>query len=62
MSTNAWRVGPVLEGSLLLLLIVLLLLALSWQELLSGVRLGERGGHELADVSSFRLDQLLYRC
>lgn len=45
ISTDAGRVRPVLEGSLLFLFIILLLLTLSWQELLSSVRLGERGRH-----------------
>lgn len=59
--TNARRIRPVLEGSLLFLFIILFLLALSRQKLLSRAGLGEGGGHELTDVSSFCLDQLLYR-
>lgn len=58
-STDMGWVGPVLEVSLLFLLIVLLFLALGRQELLGGARLGEGSGHQLADVTAFRLHQLL---
>lgn len=61
MYTNAGRIRPVLEGSLLFLLVILFLLALGRQKLLGGAGLREGGGHELTDVSSFCLDQLLYR-
>lgn len=59
--TDAWRIRPVLENSLFFLLVILLLLTLSRQELLCSASLGEGGGHELTDVSSFRLHQLLCR-
>lgn len=59
--TNAGRIRPVLEGSLLFLFVILFLLALSRQKLLSSAGLGEGGGHELTDVSSLCLDQLLCR-
>lgn len=59
--TDAGWVGPVLEGSLLLLLIILLLLTLGRKQLLGGACLREGSGHELTDVSSLRLHQLLYR-
>lgn len=59
--TNAGRIRPVRESGLLFLFIVLFLLTLGRQELLSGAGLREGGGHELADVSSFCLDQLLCR-
>lgn len=57
--TNAGRIRPVRESGLLFLLVVLFLLALGRQELLGGAGLREGSGHELADVSSFGLDQLL---
>lgn len=61
INTNAWRIRPVLEGFLLFLLIILLLLALCRHKLLGSSGLGEGGGHELADVASLCLHQLLYR-
>lgn len=60
INTNAWRIRPVLEGFLLFLLIILLLLALGRNKLLGSSGLGEGGGHELADVASLCLHQLLY--
>lgn len=61
INTNAWRIRPVLEGFRLFLLIILLLLALGRHKLLGSSGLGEGGGHELADVASLCLHQLLYR-
>ena len=58
-NTYAWRIRPVLEGFLLFFLIILLLLALGRHKLLGSSGLGEGGGHELADVASLCLDQLL---
>lgn len=58
--TNAGRIRPVLESSLLFLLIILFLLTLCRQKLFSSAGLREGGGHEFTDVSPFCLYQLLY--